>query len=146
MFGCLDWQNFSERKDLPEKTRETVVGGPSIVFSRTAIVDVLLLWKSTNLCVEHNSLALLYVSFILTHCVMKWWLVSILNEITRVRRSDLQHKLRSSESIVFPIFTETWPDFNCWNESKVTTVRQKNIENFKLQSLSHYLWSYMRFL
>ena len=37
-------------KDLLEKIREDVVGGPSIVFTRKAVVDETLVRKSTNLC------------------------------------------------------------------------------------------------
>ena len=37
-------------KDLLEKIREDVVGGPSIVFTRKAIVDETFIRKSTNIC------------------------------------------------------------------------------------------------
>ena len=37
-------------KDLLEKIREDMVGGPSIVFTRKAAVDETLIRKSTNLC------------------------------------------------------------------------------------------------
>ena len=37
-------------KDLLEKIREDVVGGPSIVFTRKAVVDETIIRKSTNLC------------------------------------------------------------------------------------------------
>ena len=37
-------------EDLLEKIREDVVGGPSIVFTRKAIVDDTFIRKSTNLC------------------------------------------------------------------------------------------------
>ena len=37
-------------KDLLEKTREDIVGGPSIVFTRKANVDETSIRKSTNLC------------------------------------------------------------------------------------------------
>ena len=37
-------------KDLFEKIREDMVGGPSIVFTRKAVVDENLIRKSTNLC------------------------------------------------------------------------------------------------
>ena len=37
-------------KDLSEKIREDVVGGPSIVFTRKAVVDETFIRKSTNLC------------------------------------------------------------------------------------------------
>ena len=36
-------------KDLLEKVREDVVGGPSIVFTRKAVVDETFIRKSTNL-------------------------------------------------------------------------------------------------
>ena len=37
-------------KDLLQKIREFVVGGPSIVFTREAVVDENFVRKSTNLC------------------------------------------------------------------------------------------------
>ena len=37
-------------RDLLEKLREDVVGGPSIVFTRKAVVDGTFVRKSTNLC------------------------------------------------------------------------------------------------
>ena len=37
-------------KKLLEKFREEVVGGPSIVFTRKAVVDETFIRKSTNLC------------------------------------------------------------------------------------------------
>ena len=37
-------------KDLLEKIREDMVGGPSIVFTRKAVVDETFFRKSTNLC------------------------------------------------------------------------------------------------
>ena len=36
--------------DLLEKIREDMVGGPSIVFTRKAVVDEAFIRKSTNLC------------------------------------------------------------------------------------------------
>ena len=37
-------------KDLLEKIREDVVGGPSIVFTRKAVIDENFIRKSTNIC------------------------------------------------------------------------------------------------
>ena len=37
-------------EDLSEKIREDVFGGPSIVFTRKAVVDEIFIRKSTNLC------------------------------------------------------------------------------------------------
>ena len=37
-------------KDLLEKIREDVVGGPSIVFTRKAVVDEIFVQKSTIIC------------------------------------------------------------------------------------------------
>ena len=42
---------FTERdKDLLQKIREDMVGGPSIVLTRKAVVDKAFIRKSTNLC------------------------------------------------------------------------------------------------
>ena len=37
-------------KDLWEKIREDVAGGPSVVFTRKAVVDETFIRKSTNIC------------------------------------------------------------------------------------------------
>ena len=37
-------------KDLLEKIREDMVGGPSIVFTRKVVVDEIFIHKSSNLC------------------------------------------------------------------------------------------------
>ena len=37
-------------EDLKEKIREDVVGGPSIIFTRKAVVDKTFIRKSTNIC------------------------------------------------------------------------------------------------
>ena len=37
-------------KDLPQKIREGMVGGPSIVFTRKAVVDETFIRKSSTLC------------------------------------------------------------------------------------------------
>ena len=37
-------------RDLLKKVREDVVGGPSIVFTRKAVVDETFIRKSTNIC------------------------------------------------------------------------------------------------
>ena len=39
-------------KGLLEKRREDMVGGPSIVFTRRALVDETFIRKSTNLCMS----------------------------------------------------------------------------------------------
>ena len=45
------FQPFTESdKDLLEKVREDMVGGPSIVFTRKAVVDGTFIRKSSNLC------------------------------------------------------------------------------------------------
>ena len=47
----LKFYPFTESgKDLLEKIREDMVGGPSIVFTTKAVVDETFIRKSTNLC------------------------------------------------------------------------------------------------
>ena len=46
-----NFYSFTERdKKLLEKIREDVVGGPSIVFTRKAVVDETFIRKPTNIC------------------------------------------------------------------------------------------------
>ena len=54
-------------KDRLEKNREDVVGGPSIVFTRKAVVDETFIRKSPNIC--KSMLGLTLANFIPTRCV-----------------------------------------------------------------------------
>ena len=74
---CLDksmdskFYPFTESdKDLLEQTRENMVGGPSIVFTRKAVVDVYtqLLYANHQTCANQLLVSML-VSFIPTQCV-----------------------------------------------------------------------------
>ena len=59
---------FTERdNNILEKIREDVVGGPSIVFTRKAVVDETFVRKSTNLC--KSFLGLTLANYTPTRCV-----------------------------------------------------------------------------
>ena len=95
-------------KDLLEKIREEMVGDPSIVFSRKAVVDKTFIRKSTNLCrsIIHTDASQLYPYSMCqpmpTGLYTKW------NYDTEYQKfMPPQNETRSFENMVFPYFQET---------------------------------------
>ena len=76
-------------KDLLEKIREDMVGGPSIVFTRKAVVDETFIGNSSNLC---NSIVGIDASqsFIPTQCVNQCHLGCIRDGTTILKLRDSQ--------------------------------------------------------
>ena len=116
-------------KQLLEKTREDVVGGTSIVFTRKAIVDEASFRKSTNLCKST-------VGFVASHLYpysmcqpmptslyTSWDLGSETGRFT-----PRQNKTRSFENMVMSYFRQTRPERE--KENFYTTGRQKTIDCF----------------
>ena len=119
---------FTEgHKDLLEKNREDVVGGPSIIFTRKAVVDETFIRKSTNLCqsIVGIDASQLYLYSMCqpkpTGLYNRWDLDS---ETSRF--IPRQSKTRNFENMVMCYFQRTRPD--CKNESFYTTSRQKKID------------------
>ena len=111
-------------RDLLEKIREDVVGGPSIVFTRKAIVDETFIGKSTNIC---KSIVGIDASQpypysmcqpMSTGLYTRWHIDSETSGFT-----PRQNKTRSFENMVMSYFQRTRPD--CKIESFYTTGRQK---------------------
>ena len=118
-------------KDLLEKIREDVVGGPSIVFTRKAVVDETFIRKSTNLCksIVGNEASQLYPYSMCqpmpTGIYTRWDLDS---ETSRF--IPRKNKSRSFEKMVMSYFQRTRPDYKI--ESFYTTGRQKKIACFSV--------------
>ena len=76
-------------KHLLEKIRQDMVGGPSVVFTRKAVVDEFFIRKSSSLC--KSMLASKLVSFIPTQCANQCQLVCIRDgsTILKLRYSQL---------------------------------------------------------
>ena len=114
-------------KDLLEKIREDVVGGPSIVFTRKAVVDETFIRKSANIC---KSIVGIDASQLYPYSMCqpmptgpytRWDFDSETS-----RSTPRQNKTRSFENMVMSYFQRTRPE--CKIESFFTTGRQKKID------------------
>ena len=118
-------------KNLLEKIREIVVGGPSIVFTRKAVVDETFIRKSTNICksIVGIDASQLYPYSMCqpmpTGLYTRWDFDSETNRFT-----PRQNKTRNFEKMVMSYFQRTRPE--CEIESFFTTSRQKKIDCFSV--------------
>ena len=118
-------------KYLVEQIREDVVGGPSIVFTRKAIVDETFIRKSTNIfksIVGIDASQLYPYSMcqpLPTGLYTRWDIDS-----DTIRFTPRQNKTRSFEILVMSFFQRTRPD--CKIESFYTTGRQEKIDRFSV--------------
>ena len=118
-------------KDLLEKIREDVVGGPSIVFTRKSVVDETSIQSSTNICkssvgmdasqLYRHSMCQPMSTGIYTH----WDIDSEISKFT-----PRQTKTRSFENMFMSFFQRTRPDLKI--ESFYTTGRQKKIDHLSV--------------
>ena len=129
---------FTERdKDLLEKIREDVVGVPSIVFTRRAVVDETFVQKSTNLCksivgIDASQLyPYLMCQPMPTGLYTRWDLDSETSRFT-----PRQNNTRSFENMVMSYFQRTKPEREI--ESFFTTGRQKRIDCFSVDGFCSY--------
>ena len=118
-------------KDLLEKIREDMVGGPSFVFTPKAVVDETFIRKSSNLgkSIVGIDASQLYPYSMCqpkpTGLYTRWKYDS---ETKRFLAS--QNKTRSFEDMVTSYFQQSRPEGKI--ESNVTTGRQKNIDCFSV--------------
>ena len=118
-------------KDLLEIFREDVVGGPSIVCTRKALVDETFIRKSTNICksIVGIDASQLYPDSMchpmLTELYRRWDI-----DLKTSRFTPRQNKTRSFEHIVTFYFQRTRQD--CKIESFHTRGRQKKIDCFSV--------------
>ena len=124
--------------DLLEKIRDDVVGGPSIVFTRKAVVDETFIPKSTNICISIVGIdaSQLYhypmCQPMPTGLFTRWDINSETSIFT-----PRQSKTGSFENMVMSSFQRTRTD--CKIESFYTTGRQKKIDRFSVDGFcSHY--------
>ena len=120
-------------KDLLENIRD-VVGGPSIVFTRKAVVDETFIRKSTNLC---KSIIGIDASQLYPYSMCQpmptglhtcWHFLSETSIFT-----SRQNKTRSFENMVMSFFQRTRSE--CDIGSFFTTGRQKKIDCFSVDGL-----------
>ena len=124
-------------KDLLEKIREDMVGGPSFVFTRKAVVDETVIRKSSNLCKSFVGIdaSQLYPYSMCqpmpTGLYTRWEYDS-----ETKRFIARQNKSRSFENTLLSYFQQSRPD--CKIESNVTTGRQKKIDCFSVVGNCYY--------
>ena len=115
---------FSETgKDLLEIIRADKFGGPSIVFTRKAVVNETFIRKSTNLLLE-----LMPISFILTQCVNQYQVVCIQDGSIRVRPSASHHAKTDR------VLSTKWPCliFNYFDRTVILRVTLLLVGKIKL--------------
>ena len=104
-----------------------MVGGPSIVFTRKAVVDESFIRKSTNVC---KSIVGIDASQLYPYSMcqpMPTGLYTRWNYDTESQKfTPRQNKTRSCENMVLCYFQQTRPD--CKIESNATTGRQKKTD------------------
>ena len=124
-------------KDLLEKIREHMVGGPSIVFTRKAVFDETFIRKSTNLCkwIVGIDASQLYPCSMCqpmpTGLYTRWNYDSESQKFM-----PRQNKTWSFENMVLPYFQQIHPE--CRIESNVTTGRQKKIACFSVDGICNH--------
>ena len=118
-------------KDLVQKIREDMVGGPSIVFTRKAVVDETFIRRSENICksIVGIDASQLYPYSMCqpmpTGLYTRWEFDTESN-----RFKPQQNKARNFENMVMSFFQRQRPD--CKIESFYTTGTQKKIDCFKV--------------
>ena len=116
-------------KDLLEKICEDMVVGPSIVFTRKAVVDETVIRKTTNLC---KSIVGIDASQLYLYSMCQSMLTGLYTTWNCDSESQKfmprQNKTRFSKNMVLSYFQQTRPE--CRIESNVTTGRQKKFDCF----------------
>ena len=118
-------------KDLLEKIREDVVGGPSIVFTRKAVVDETFIRKSANIC---KSIVGIDASQLYPHSMCQLMPTGLYTrwdmDSETSRFTPRQNKTLSCEKRVKSYFQRTRPEYEI--ESFFTTGRQNKIDCFSV--------------
>ena len=118
-------------KDLLEKTWEDVVGGPSIVFTRKAVVDGTFVRKSTNLS---KSIAGIDASQLYPYSMCQPMPTGLCTrwdfDSETSRFIPRQNKTRSFENMILSYFQRTRPE--CKIQGFLTTGRQKKNDCFRV--------------
>ena len=127
--NCLHKSTYSKfypftqsDQDLFEKIRADMVDGPSIVFTRKALVDETFIRKSTNLC---KSIVGIDASQLYPYSMcqpMPTGLYTRWNCDTESQKFIRQNKTRSCENVVLSYFQQTRPE--CMIESNVTKTKE----------------------
>ena len=118
-------------KNLLQKIREDIVGGPSIVFTRKAVADETFIRKSTNIC---NSFVGIDASQLYPYSMCQPMPTGLYTRwdfnSESSRFTPRQKETRSFENMVMSYFQRTRPESEI--ESFFTTDRQKKIDCFNV--------------
>ena len=124
-------------KDLLEKIREDMVGGPSFVFTSKAVVDETFIRKSSNLC---KSIVGIDASQLYPHSIcqpMRTGLYTRREYDSETKRFTApQNKSRSFENMALSYFQKSQPD--CKIESNTTSARQNNTDFFSVEGICYH--------
>ena len=118
-------------KDLLQKIREDMVGGPSIVFTRKTVVDETFIQNSRNIC---KSIVGIDASQLYPYSMCQPMVTGLYTRCEYDTESNRfkpqQNKSRNLENMVMSYFQRQRPD--CKIESFYTTGTQKKIDCFKV--------------
>ena len=118
-------------KDLLQKIREDMVDGPSIAFTRKAVVDETFIWNSENICKSIVGIDASQLYPYSTCQPMPTGMYTRWEYDTESNRfKPQQNKSRNFENMVMSYFQRQRPD--CKTESFYTTGAQKKIDCFKV--------------
>ena len=124
-------------KELLEKIREDMVGGPSNVFTREAVVDQTFIRKSSNLC---KSIVGIDASQLYPYSMCQPMPTGLYTrweyDSDTKRFTARQNKSRSLENMVMSYFQQNRPE--CKIESNATTGRQKKIDCFSVDGIFYH--------
>ena len=124
-------------KDLLEKIREDMVGGPFIVFTRKAVLDETFIRKSSNLC---KSIVGIDASQLYPYSMrqpMPSGLYTRWEYDSETKRfTARQYNSRSFENMVLSYFQQSRPEGKI--ENNVTTGRQKKIDCFSVDGICYH--------
>ena len=124
-------------KDMLEKIREDMVGGPSIVFTRKAVANETFIRKSTNLCKSFVGIDARQLYPYSMCQPMPIGLYTIWNYDSESQKfMAWQNKTRSFENMALCYFQQTRPE--CRIESNVTTGRQEKIHCFSVDGICNH--------
>ena len=123
-------------KDCLQKIREDMVGGPSIVFTRKAVIDETFIQDSGNNC---KSIVGIDASQLYPYSMCKPMPTGLYtrweHDTESNRFKPQQNKSRKFENMVMSFFQRQRPD--CKIESFYTTGTQRKINCFKVDGFAH---------
>ena len=135
----LSAQNINEKfypfcekgKDLCQKIREDMTGGPSIVFTRKAVVDKTFIRDSSNICKSIVGIdARQFYPYSMCQDMPTWLYLRWEFDSDMQKFKARHNRSRSFETMVMSYYQETRPE--CRIENYHTSGNQKKIDSFNV--------------